>query len=200
VDPNRQKAIIFLTDGAHNSGAYQNGHLRFAYNASGRPWPVCAIQLGPASTFQAGDVARLKRIAAETGGQYFATTTASSLTDIYFRCFGRTTGQRTLVSKVIQFRQGQTKQLGRKLPKGLGSVTFFVSGGGNYTVEVRDPKGVLHNARRPRGSQFLFRQGKTFAFVRVAKPTAGQWFARLKAARLPTPTDRARALISTPPK
>jgi hypothetical protein len=200
VVPNRQKAIIFLTDGAHNAGAYLNGHLRFAYNASGRPWPVCAIQLGPPSSFQQEDVARLKRIAAETGGQYFATTTASSLTDIYFRCFGRTTGQRTLVSKAIQFRQGQTKQITRRLPRGLGSVTFFVSGGGNYTVQVRDPKGVLHTAGRPRGTQFVFREGKTFAFVRVSKPAAGRWFARLKAARLSTPTDRARALISTPPK
>jgi hypothetical protein len=200
VDPNRQKGIIFLTDGGHNAGDYLNGHLRFAFNPSGRSWPVCAIQLGPPASFQPQDVARLKRIAAETGGQYFATTTASSLTDIYFRCFGLTTGQRTLVSKTIQFRQGQTKQLTRRLGRGLGSVTFFVGGGGNYTVELRDPKGVAHTARRPKGSQFLFRQGKTFAFARVGNPAAGRWTARLRAVRLPTPTDRARAVVSSPAK
>jgi von Willebrand factor type A domain len=200
VDPNRQKGIIFLTDGGHNAGAYQNGHLRFAYNASGQPWPVCAVQLGPPSSFNADDVARLKRIAGETGGQYFATTTASSLTDIYFRCFGLSTGQRTLASKVFTFKQGQTRRLGRTLPRGLGSATFFVGGAGNYTVEVRDPKGVVHTARRPRGTQFSFRVGRTFAFVKVNRPAAGHWTARLRAVKLPSPTDRARSVISAPKK
>ena len=38
-------------------------------NVTQRSWPVCAVQLGPKSAFQAGDVARLKRIAYRHRGQ-----------------------------------------------------------------------------------------------------------------------------------
>ena len=49
-----------------------------AANPTGRPWPVCAVQLG--AQFQPADVARLKRIAAETGGQYATAQTNTALT------------------------------------------------------------------------------------------------------------------------
>ena len=70
VDPKRPKGAIFLTDGGHNGGPYNNGHLRFAINPSGHTWPVCVVQLG--TSFQQAEVDRLKRIATETGGQYLA--------------------------------------------------------------------------------------------------------------------------------
>ena len=60
-DAARPKYVIFLTDGAHNASDYNNGHLLMSANATGRPWPVCAVQLG--TQFQAADVERLKRIA-----------------------------------------------------------------------------------------------------------------------------------------
>ena len=51
VDLNKPKLVVFLTDGAHNAGAYNNGHLRFAapgvFNGvTQRSWPVCVVQLG----------------------------------------------------------------------------------------------------------------------------------------------------------
>jgi hypothetical protein len=57
-------ARIFLTDGGHNVGAYENGHL------GGPPTYVIGLNIGPASD---GDEASalLARIAAETGGRYF---------------------------------------------------------------------------------------------------------------------------------
>jgi VWA domain-containing protein len=200
IDPNRQKGVIFLTDGGHNVGDYLNGHLRFAYNASGRPWPVCSIQLGAPSSFQPDDVARLKRIASETGGRYFAVSVASQLTDIYFKCFGITTGQRTLANKTFTFRAGQKRTFRQTLPKGLGSATFFVSGSGVYSVTLTDPKGRVHTITRPLGKGFSFRRGATFAFVRVTKPLPGKWTASLSAVRLTSPTDRARATVTVPKK
>jgi hypothetical protein len=199
VDPNRQKGIIFLTDGGHGSGVYGNGHLRFAYNASGRPWPVCAIQLGHKSSFQAADVARLKRIARETGGQYFATTKADDLADIYFRCFGLTTGQRAIgATTTFVFRAGQQKQLRRRVPAGLPQATFFVTwGNGRYQVVLIDPRGRRHTAALP-GTGTVFRRGATFAFFRVTKPRAGSWTVQIKNLRLTTPTDRARASVTAP--
>jgi VWA domain-containing protein len=199
VDPNRQKAIIFLTDGAHG-GPYLNGHLRFAVNASGRPWPVCAIQLGNPTSFQPADVARLKRIAAETGGQYFATTTAAQLPDIYFRCFGRTTGQKTLQSKVFTYTAGQQRSFKQKLAGGLPSATFFVGwGAGRYQLQLVDPKGNAHTRAKP-GKGFSFHGGASFGFFKVNKPRAGLWRLRVQALKLTVARDRARTTITIPPR
>jgi hypothetical protein len=198
VDGNVQKGLIFLTDGGHNSGTYLNGHLRFAYTPTGRPWPVCAVQLGPRSSFDAEDVARLKRIAAETGGRYFATTRAAELTDIYFRCFGLTTGQRTVAAKTFTFRAGQTRAFKQRIPRNLPQATFFVGwGNGAYKLTLTDPKGRKHTAAKP-GRGVQFRRGATFAFFRVTKPRAGQWRVQVDNIRLSTPTDRAKTTVTTP--
>ena len=45
LNPAMPKAAIFLTDGA-NGGDYNNVHLRFAFNGTGRAWPICVVQLG----------------------------------------------------------------------------------------------------------------------------------------------------------
>jgi hypothetical protein len=194
----RQKGLIFLTDGGHNAGPYQNGHLRFAYNASGRSWPVCVVQLGASRSFQPQDVARLKRIAADTGGQYFATERAGDLTDIYFRCFGRTTGQRTLSQTVFTFRPGQEKTVRRTVPPGLRQATFFAGwGNGVYQLSLVAPNGRRYRLGSvPTGA--VFRRGLTFAFFRVNRPQAGVWQIILDNVRLPVPSDRARAVVSAP--
>ncbi|MEW6583312.1 MAG: VWA domain-containing protein [Actinomycetota bacterium] len=200
VDPQRQKALIFLTDGGHNAGAYTNGHLLFAFNASGRSWPVCAVQLGPKRSFQPADVARLKRIASETGGQYFATEQASDLTDIYNRCFNLSTGQRTIANKTFTFTPRQKKQFTQPIAKGLPQATFFANwGNGLYRLVLTDPRGKQHTSGRP-GKGFTFRHGATFAFFRVNKPLPGVWTVQLVNVKLPTPTDRARTSITAPKK
>lgn len=54
-------ARIFLTDGGHNAGPYAEAHL-------GHPVPTYVIGLGIVAP---EDLARLKKIAADTGGKYF---------------------------------------------------------------------------------------------------------------------------------
>jgi len=199
VNPTRQKAVIFLTDGA-NTGTYENGHLRFAYNASGRPWPVCVVQLGDPSGFKPADVARLERIAAETGGQYFATTTAAAVPDIYFRCFGRATGQKTLQSKVFTYTAGEQRSFRQTLSRGLPSAAFFVGwGGGRYQLQLIDPKGTAHTQARP-GRGVAFHSGATFGFFKVTRPAAGLWRLQVLAQRLTVARDRARTTITVTPR
>jgi hypothetical protein len=67
-DPNA-KARIFLTDGGHDAGAYNNGHR------GGPPTYV----IGFSGATSGADGQRLKQIADETGGKYFAQTDSSNL-------------------------------------------------------------------------------------------------------------------------
>jgi hypothetical protein len=63
-------ARIFLTDGGHDVGTYNNGHL--VHNA-----PTYVIGFGGVSG--AEDQARLQQIAADTGGRYFPLKDSSQL-------------------------------------------------------------------------------------------------------------------------
>jgi hypothetical protein len=199
VDPNRRKGAIFLTDGGHNSGAYNNGHLQFAINPSGHTWPVCVVQLG--TGFQPEDVARLKRIAQETGGQYVATPTDEQLTGLYFSCLGRQTGAKTVLNKTFSFKEGQQKVSRERLPKKtLPSATFFVSwGDGEYRVQLRDPRGKLYTPRKP-GRGGTYGSGETYAFFRIRRPRGGIWRMIVKALDLPESTDKANLKITVIPR
>lgn len=205
VDPNKPKMIIFLTDGGHNAGDYDNGHLRFAapglFNGSAqRSWPVCAVQLGPKSSFQAGDVARLKRIASDTGGKYFATQSSASLNDIYFKCRGQSTGQRAILTKsVVLTKAGQQRRFSRRLARGLRQATFFVSSGGTFRFQMTliDPRGrrITRTTRRP---GLVYRAGKTFQFFRITRPQTGNWRIVVRAIRITDTTGRGQVTISVP--
>lgn len=197
VDPARQKAVVFLTDGAH-SGDYLNSHLRLALNPSGRSWPVCAVQLGDPKGFSAEDVARLKRIADETGGKYFAAPTAGRLTDIYAACFNLVAAQRTVFAKTFTFRPRTTKQVVKKVPKRLKQATFMANwGNGVYQVTLVDPKGTRHTAKKP-GKGASFRRGATFAFYRINRPVAGRWRVVVQNVRMTGPKDTGKVTITTP--
>jgi hypothetical protein len=62
-------ARIFLTDGAHNAGEYEQGHR------SGPPTYVIGLEIGR----RGRDAERLARIASETGGIYYPDTDAYEL-------------------------------------------------------------------------------------------------------------------------
>ena len=67
-------ARIFLTDGGHDIGSYNNGHLVHRV-----PTYVIGFSSGVAS---AGDQARLRRIASDTGGVYYPQTDSSRLQSV----------------------------------------------------------------------------------------------------------------------
>ncbi|HMO00459.1 MAG TPA: carboxypeptidase regulatory-like domain-containing protein [Miltoncostaeaceae bacterium] len=183
LNPSTPKAAIFLTDGAHNAGTYNNVHLRFAFNGTGRAWPICVVRLGTAGFTQA-DVARLKRIASETGGPPVASTpTNNELENLYFQCRGRTSGATTVLKKTATFRVGQTKTFSRRITKNQRKATFFVSfGQGKYTIRAVQPGGKVF--ARNSGKNVRLVRGKTFSFIEVLKPKAGLW--RVTVQRLPT--------------
>ncbi|MDH3226237.1 MAG: VWA domain-containing protein, partial [Thermoleophilia bacterium] len=172
ADRNRPKAAIFLTDGAHN-GTYRNTHLKFAVNGTGSPWPICVVQLG--RSFASGDVARLKRIAKDTGGLYVSAPTNTKLTDLYFRCRGRTAGELSGGSARTTLRARQSRFFSQTIPKGLAELTFFASWDrGTVDMAVRRPGGPTYTAAR-RPKSVSFRKGARYAFFRIKNPRAGKW-------------------------
>lgn len=72
------RARIFLTDGGHNAGTYDNAHLNPAPQAQ-TPTYVIGFSSGVSS---ADDQARLKQIASDTGGRYFPLPDASALQSV----------------------------------------------------------------------------------------------------------------------
>lgn len=193
LNPATPKAAIFLTDGANN-GTYQNTHLRFAFNGTGRPWPICVVRLGT-SGFAAADTARLKRIARETGGVYSATPTNTELENLYFQCRGRTSGASTLLKKTATYKVGQRRVYSRAIKKGQRKATFFVGWGvGKYAIQAVQPGGRTYT--KSTGKAVRLVRGKTFAFFEVQNPKAGLW--RLRVTRLATgaPTDKATTTVT----
>jgi hypothetical protein len=71
VDNPAAQARIFLTDGGHNVGTYNNGHLTHRV-----PTYVIGFSTGVANTEAQN---RLKAIASETGGQFYPLTDSSQL-------------------------------------------------------------------------------------------------------------------------
>ena len=192
LNPQVPKGAIFLTDGAHN-GTYDNAHLRFAFNGTGRTWPVCVVQLGRA--FSASDTARLRRIAAETGGIFRKAPNNRQLENLYFQCRGQTSGATTLLRKTSTFRVGQTRTFTRRIKKRQRKATFFVGwGAGRYQLRLIQPGGKAYT--RSAGKRVRLVRGKAFSFFEVRNPKAGRW--KLRVARLKTGarTDRATTTVT----
>jgi von Willebrand factor type A domain len=73
ADNPNASARIFLTDGGHNEGAYNNGHLVHR---------VPTYVIGFSAGIAAADQQRLKTIAGDTGGIYFPQTDSSKLQSV----------------------------------------------------------------------------------------------------------------------
>jgi len=193
LNPQTPKSAIFLTDGAHNVGAYDNSHLRFAFNGTGQAWPICVVQLG--TGFQKSDTDRLKRIAKETGGTFAQTPNNAELLDLYFACRGRSSGATTLLKKTSTFKVGQTHLYSRKVAKGQKSATFFVSWGvGKYRVQIVQPGGRVFSRSVDRSIRFV--SGKTSSFFQVQKPKTGLWRVRVTRLRTGGGTDKATTTVT----
>ena len=191
LDPATPKGAIFLTDGAHN-GAYDNAHLKFAFNGTGRSWPVCVVQLGRG--FSASDTERLKRIARDTGGSFVKTPTNTQLVNLYFQCQGRATGARTLLRSKRSFRVGQTRKYTRKVSRRERKATFFVSfRAGRYQLRLKQPGGRVF--KRSSGHAVRLVRGRSFAFFEVQRPKPGRWTLLVKRQRTGGRLDQATTTI-----
>jgi hypothetical protein len=162
---------------------------------------VCAVQLG-SQAFQPADVDRLKRIAAETGGQYATAQTNAALTDAFRRCLGAATNQRTIVDTTVTFKTtGKAKRLTKTLGARVSVAKFFVSftPGGKLVPVLIDPKGRKHTPGTP-GKNVVFRRSGTFYLFKVTHPRKGKWTVQMTPKLLVSGALAARVSVTVPRK
>jgi hypothetical protein len=184
-DPNA-RARIFLTDGGHDVGTYNNGHR------GGPPTYV----IGFSSAISGTDGQRLQQIASETGGKYFPETDSTKLQAVMNE-IGTTL---TCQSPPKTFRDGFTK-VGQSKPHAVGLAHAARSV--QLTLSWTDPKDAFTITRvrilrgrktvgiaRARRLKLTTRHGATFLVVKVARIVPGKLSFRVKATRLGSGSSR----------
>jgi len=181
ADNPNARARIFLTDGGHDAGTYNNGHR-------GGP-PTYVIGFGSATSGEDG--ARLRQIADETHGKYFPQTDSSNLQAVMnqigttltcqsppqqFRDGFRRAGQ-TRVHAVTIGSAARTAQLTLSWSNPLDR--FTISG-----LRIVRKGRVVATASRARHLKLTVRRGDTFLVVKVAGLTSGKLQFRVRATRI----------------
>jgi hypothetical protein len=145
-NPNAQ-ARIFLTDGGHNVGTYNNGHLTHKV-----PTYVIGFSTGVADPEAQ---ARLQAIASDTGGQFFPLTDSSQLQSVMNSIGAALTCQTAPQSFTDQLKQGASKTHSVAIganTKSLQVVLTWASPLDKFTISglkiVRRGRTVAKTARR----------------------------------------------------
>jgi hypothetical protein len=112
-------ARIFLTDGGHNEGTYNEAHL-----ARNVPTYVIGFGSGLAST---EDQARLKKIATDTGGRYFSLEDSSQLQPVMNGIGAALTCQTPPRQFTDTLRQGKSKSHGVAIGAATKSVQITLT-------------------------------------------------------------------------
>jgi hypothetical protein len=175
-------ARIFLTDGGHDVGTYNNGHLVHRV-----PTYVIGFSPGLAS---ASDRARLKQIASDTGGRYYALKDSSALQSVINSIGAALTCQRPPRHFTDHLKRGQSKPHHVKIKSGTKKVQIALTWASpldKFTVLgiklVRHGRTVAA-AARVRRLKVTFTKSSTFILVKVTRLTRGVLRFRVKATKV----------------
>jgi hypothetical protein len=182
-------ARIFLTDGGHDEGEYQNGHR-------GGP-PTYVVGFGSVTSGTDGD--RLKQIASETHGRAFLQTDASNLQPVFDEISTIVNCQSPPKRFGDTFtRTGQSKRHALVLGRRTRSVSFalsWTSPADSFDIAgfkiTRSGRTVAVAARR-RHIRVRRRRGETFVAVKLTNVARGKLRFRVRARHLSQPGVRAR--------
>lgn len=175
------KARIFLTDGGHDAGPYNNGHR-------GGP-PTYVIGFGSATS--GADGARLRTIAADTGGKYYPQTDSSNLQGVVNEIGTILTCQTVPQQFRDGFRRaGQSRAHAVTIGGAARTAQLTLSWSNpadRFTIgSLRIVRGgrVVASAARTRRLRLTVRHGDTFLVVKVAGLVPGKLQFRVRATRL----------------
>jgi von Willebrand factor type A domain len=178
------QARIFLTDGGHNAGDYNNTHLNPAPQAQ---TPTFVIGFSPGLD-QPEDQARLSKIATDTGGKYFPLADASALQSVMDQIETTLTCQSAPKSFSDSLAQGKSKSHAVTIAGKSRSAQLALSWTSpldKFTISglkiVRHGKVVARSAKA-RKLKVKVRTGSTFAIVKVSRLVRGKLRFKVKAA------------------
>jgi von Willebrand factor type A domain len=164
------KAWIFLTDGGHDVGEYENGHR-------GGP-PTYVISFGSAIT--STDAQRLQQIATDNGGKYFPQTDSSNLQAVVNQIGTTLTCQTPPASFKDAFsRVGQRKSHAVALGAKVHSAQLTLSWSSPLDAFTISNLRIVKRGRtvavasRKRRLKVTTRHGSTFLVVRLSRLVRG---------------------------
>jgi hypothetical protein len=188
ADPGAQ-ARIFLTDGGHNSGDYNNTHLNPAPQAQ-TPTYVIGFSAGLAGP---DDQARLAKIASDTGGQYYPLPDSSALQSVMNQIETTLSCQTPPKTFNDSLAQGKSKVHTVKISSKSKSAQLALSWTSpldKFTISglkvVRKGKVVAkaarkHKKHKPTKLKVRVKTGSTFAVVKVSRLVKGKLRFKVKA-------------------
>jgi len=176
-------ARIFLTDGGHDVGAYNEGHL--VHNV-----PTYVIGFG--GIVLPEDQARLKKIAADTGGTYYPLEDASQLQSVMNSIEAALTCQTPPVQFTDLLKAGQSKPHGVAIGAKTKAIQitltwtspldrFKISG---LRLTGRKNRLLAVASRKPRKLKVSRKLSSTFAVLTVSGLSKGRLRFSVKAAKV----------------
>jgi von Willebrand factor type A domain len=187
------KARIFLTDGGHDEGAYENAHLSTTS-------PVYVIGFSPGLA-DPEDQARLQQIASDTGGRYFPLADSSQLQPVMDTIETILTCQTAPQTFEDPLAQGQSKVHSVAIGAASAKVQIAISwASGDDSFKVGGlqliSKGVVLAAGRPKVRKLQVKRsaGKTFVVLKISGLRPGRLRFKVKAARV---ASASKAVLTT---
>jgi von Willebrand factor type A domain len=178
-------ARIFLTDGGHDIGTYNEGHL--AHKA-----PTYVIGFGGITSPE--DQARLQKIASDTGGSYFPLKDASKLQAVMNSIEAALTCQTPPTQFTDQLKEGESKLHSVAIGGSTKSIQITLTWASPldkfkiFGLQLIGKKGVLAIAPRPQrkpGKLKVTRSGSsTFTVLKVSSLRKGRLRFSVKAAKI----------------
>jgi len=188
ADNPNSDARVFLTDGGHDVGEYTEAHL-------GHKVPTYVIGFG-SGVSSGPDVARLKKIAKDTGGQFFQASDTSELQAAMNGIGSALTCQTPPTSFVDKLSQGQSKlhalAVGAKT-KSIQITLTWASPLDKFKLvglSLVGKQGVLATAsrkrhhRKPSKLKVTTTNSSTFTILRVSKLKKGKLRFKVKALKV----------------
>lgn len=184
-------ARIFLTDGGHNEGAYTEAHLA-------HPAPTYVIGFGIVAS---EDLARLEKIAVDTGGKYFALEDSSQLQSVMNSAGAALTCQTPPRQFIDLLGQGQSKAHNVGVTAGARAVQItltwanpldrftlyglkIVSGHQTLAVASAPASASRRGHRKPRKLKVKQKTSATYTVLTVSHLSKGRLSFRVRAAKL----------------
>jgi hypothetical protein len=177
-------ARIFLTDGGHNAGTYNNTHLN--PTAPQTPTYVIGFSTGLALP---EDQARLQQIAADTGGKYYPLPDSSALQSVMNEIETQLTCQSAPKTFTDNMKPGKSKQHVVTISKKSRTAQLALTWSSPLdSFKIKDIQivqgGHVVAARRVHHLKVKIIKGSTFIVVKVSKLVAGKLHFKVKAAKI----------------